>query len=142
MALAFTFILFGLAVLASSLNLVMLNLLTMNTDDQLRQEYLSKAGKLTNNLRFSASDLLNAVDENYLYALSPEDIDELRKENNLDLSCIVCGGKCGESSKDVYLDQANFIFYEKDTFRPQKQPPTQSDTNSQSVDKTETDNYI
>ena len=54
--LAMTFILFGLTVVASSMNLLVLRFLTMNTEDERREEIQSAVAR--NSLRFD-SDLIS-----------------------------------------------------------------------------------
>lgn len=54
--LSMTFILFGLTVVASSMNLLVLRFLTMNTEDERREEIQSAVAR--NSLRFD-SDLLS-----------------------------------------------------------------------------------
>jgi potassium channel subfamily K member 9 len=51
-----TFILFGLTVVASSMNLLVLRFLTMNTEDERREEIQSAVAR--NSLRFD-SDLIS-----------------------------------------------------------------------------------
>ena len=97
--LSFTFILFGLTVVASSINLLVLKFLTMNTDDERREEYTRKANHPPTDdahsatHRFSNSDhLLNpAAAADLVYSLDPEDLEELRRETTLNLfpSCLI-----------------------------------------------------
>ena len=82
---------------ASSINLFVLKFLTMNTDDERREEYTrtqatvsASHALLTQDMRFSNSDLLNAVNGEHLYSLDPEKLEELQQENNLNLSWTPC----------------------------------------------------
>ena len=70
---SFTFILFGLTVVASSINLLVLKFLTMNTDDERREEYSRKAQK-TQNFQFSTSDLDAQI--------GPSELEDLKRENS------------------------------------------------------------
>ncbi len=54
----------------------------MNTDDELREEYSRKIQQRRQSVRFSNSDILNAVNGDLLCSLDPEDLEDLRKENN------------------------------------------------------------
>lgn len=101
MILSFTFILFGLTVVASTINLLVLKFLTMNTADSEREEYSRKKaaaeaaqsanGETSDAMRFSNSDLLNVVTNgDLLYSMDPEDLEDLRRENNVHLSCASC----------------------------------------------------
>ena len=57
--LSFTFILFGLTVVASSINLFVLKFLTMNTDDE-RREYSRKNQEINDQkIKLSTGDLVN-----------------------------------------------------------------------------------
>jgi hypothetical protein len=86
--LSFTFILFGLTVVASSINLLVLKFLTMNTDDERREEYTRKHTRQQQaqggGLRFSDADLynINVVNGNTLCTLEENDLEDLRKENS------------------------------------------------------------
>lgn len=83
---SFTFILFGLTVVASSINLLVLKFLTMNTEDERREEF-SKKAKQNQNLRFSSTDLLNVVNGSVICTYEPSDLEELRRENSIKLNC-------------------------------------------------------
>ena len=80
--LSFTFILFGLTVVASSINLLVLKFLTMNTEDERREEYTKKVQQ-NQNIRFSSTDLLNVVNGNVICTYEPSDLEELRRENSI-----------------------------------------------------------
>lgn len=84
--LSFTFILFGLTVVASSINLLVLKFLTMNTEDERREEF-SKKAKQNQNLRFSSTDLLNVVNGSVICTYEPSDLEELKRENSIKLNC-------------------------------------------------------
>jgi len=74
--LAMTFILFGLTVVASSMNLLVLRFLTMNTEDERREEIQSAVAR--NSLRFD-SDLISPNGTLIPY-VSPEQFDYLSTE--------------------------------------------------------------
>jgi hypothetical protein len=88
-AFSLTFILFGLTVLASSLNLLVLRFLTMNTEDELREEFYRQAIKNPRNtLRFSDCDLLGSVNGKMSFSLDQDEMEGLRRENTFDFCCL------------------------------------------------------
>jgi hypothetical protein len=88
--LAFTFILFGLTVIASSLNLLVLRFLTMNTEDELREEF-SRQEQNPKKKRLSDFDLVSKSvytgNTQISFALTESQIEELKTETN---SCLLC----------------------------------------------------
>jgi hypothetical protein len=81
--LSFTFILFGLTVVASSMNLLVLKFLTMNTEDERREEITRKVQE-RRSFELSNADLLNVnVNGHILCTFKPDDLENLKKENSL-----------------------------------------------------------
>lgn len=59
----------------------------MNTDDERREEFSRKAQQ-SQTLRFSSTDLLNVVNGNVICTYEPSDLEELRRENSIKVSCL------------------------------------------------------
>lgn len=78
--LSFSFFLFGLAVVASSMNLLVLRFLTMNTDDERKEleqdSTLNKQRSLKTNV-----DLINIVNGNAICTFEQTNLDDLKREN-------------------------------------------------------------
>jgi hypothetical protein len=71
-------------VVASSINLLVLKFLTMNTDDERREEYTRKIHqKNRHETNLSDSDLLNVINGNVLCAFEPTDLNDLKRENSV-----------------------------------------------------------
>lgn len=69
------------------MNLLVLKFLTMNTDDERREEFTREAQR-NQSLRFSSADLLNVVNGNVICTFEPADLEDLRRENSLDICCM------------------------------------------------------
>jgi hypothetical protein len=87
-ALSLTFILFGLTVLASSLNLLVLRFLTMNTEDELREEFYRQAQNSSRPMRFSDCDLLGSAGGRMSFSLDAGELEDLRRENTFEFFCL------------------------------------------------------
>jgi hypothetical protein len=68
------------------MNLLVLKFLTMNTDDERREEFTREAQR-NQSLRFSNADLLNVVNGNVICSFEPANLEELRRENSFALCC-------------------------------------------------------
>ena len=77
---AFTFILFGLTVVASSINLLILKFLTMNTSDERREEFVRKVEE-RRSLELSQSNLLNVGTAHVLCSFNSENLENIEKDN-------------------------------------------------------------
>ena len=69
------------------MNLLVLKFLTMNTDDERREEF-SREAQRTHSLRFSNSDIVNLANGNTLCTFKTTDLEDLRRENNFSLGCL------------------------------------------------------
>ena len=109
--LSLVFVLFGLTVIASSLNLLVLRFLTMNTEDEKREEYFRQTQKNPPELRFSNCEMLNNINAaDKTYTRHPKDIDDFNSAINLNLFCCeCCKMKEAASSSMIEMNQDNKV---------------------------------
>ncbi len=107
--LSFTFILFGLTVVASSMNLLVLKFLTMNTEDERKEEFTrkeqQKIRKEKLNCLTSDGDSVNVVNGNLISTLEPNELEKLRNETSLKLNF-----RSQESVANFFKNNLPFLF--------------------------------